>query len=98
MDRIEELKWIRQELNDLYANWYAAQRCNDKRRRNKMIREACAAISSYAKTLPSDVLGLFDAKVALDALCFQFAGDDIGRCIKVLDEEIKNLGNSNNDE
>ena len=42
-------------------------------------------------TLPPEVLGLFDTKVAPTALNSQFAGDDIAPCIIVLEEKIKEL-------
>lgn len=82
---------IKNRLEDLHTKWYIAMSWKDKRSREKMIREASAAISRYADTLPPEVLGLFDTKVARAALNPQFAGDDIGPCIKVLEEEIKKM-------
>ena len=82
---------IKNRLEELYTEWYIAKGWKDKRSRNKKIREASAAISRYAVTLPPEVLGLFDTKVACAALNPQFAGDDIGPCIKVLEEEIKKM-------
>ena len=87
----ELLLTIKKRLEELYAEWYRANRCKDLRSRNKRIREACTAISNYAGTLPSEVLGLFDSKVARAALSPQFAGDDILPCIQVLEEKIKEL-------
>ena len=46
--------------------------------------------------LPPVVLGLFDSKVAPAALNSQFAGDDIGPCIQVLEEKIKELDDKKN--
>ena len=86
-----ELLIIKRKLEELYTNWYIANGWKDKRSRDKKIREACSAISEYAKTLPPEVLGLFDTKVARAALNPQFAGDDIGPCIQVLEEKIKEL-------
>lgn len=88
---IIELKRIREKLWELYTNWYMAQRTNDGRRKEKAIRDACTDISAYAETLPPEILGLFDTKVARAALNPQFAGDDILPCIHVLDDKIKEL-------
>ena len=89
--KIIRLRQIREKLWELYTSWYMAQRTNDKRRIPKANREACAAISAYAETLPPEVLGLFDSKVAPAALNSQFAGEDILPCIQILDEKIKEL-------
>lgn len=88
---IEELLRIKKKLEELYTKLYIAKGWTDRRSRDKKIREACAAISEYALTLPPEVLGLFDTKVAPAALNSQFAGDDIGPCIQVLEERIKEL-------
>lgn len=88
---IEELLLIKKRLEELYTEWYIAKGWKDKRSREKKIREACTAISEYAVTLPPEVLGLFDSKVAPDALNSQFASEDIGPCIIVLEEKIKEL-------
>ena len=90
MDK-ELLIEIKNKLDELYTEWYIAKGWKDRRSREKKIREACAAISKYAMTLPPEVLGLFDSKVAPAALNSQFAGDDIGPCITVLEEKIKEL-------
>lgn len=87
----EYLLIIKNRLEELYLDWYTAQCCKDKRRRHKMIHDACVAISNYADTLPPEILGLFDTKVAPAALNVQFAGDDIADCIKVLDEMISKM-------
>ena len=88
---IDELLCIKKRLEELYTEWYIAKGWKDKRSREKKIREACSAISKYAMTLPPELLGLFDTKVAPAALNSQFAGDDIGPCIIVLEEKIKEL-------
>ena len=85
----ELLVEIKNRLEELHTEWYIAMGWKDKRSREKKIREASAVISRYAVTLPPEVLGLFDTKVARAALNPQFAGDDIGPCIKILDEIIK---------
>ena len=88
---IDELLWIKKRLEELYTEWYIAKGWKDRRSREKKIREACSAINKYAMTLPPEVLGLFDTRVAPAALNSQFAGDDIGPCIIVLEEKIKEL-------
>jgi len=85
------LLWIKKRLEELYTEWYIAKGWKDKRNREKKIREVCTAISEYAMTLPPEVLGLFDRKVAPAALNSQFAGEDIGPCIIVLENKIKEL-------
>lgn len=87
----ELLLAIKNRLEELYTEWYTANRCKDLRSRDKRIRAACAAIGNYADTLPPEVLGLFDTKVARAALSPQFAGEDILPCIQVLEEKIKEL-------
>lgn len=88
---IDELLWIKKRLEELYTEWYIAKGWKDKRSREKKIREVCTAISKYAEKLPSEILGLFDSKVAPAALNSQFAGEDIGPCIIVLEDTIKEL-------
>ena len=88
---IDELLLIKKRLEELYTEWYIAKGWKDRRNREKKIREACSAISKYAMTLSPEILGLFDTKVAPAALNSQFAGDDIGPCIIVLEEKIKEL-------
>lgn len=89
MDK-ETLLTIKTRLESLSTQWYIASRLKDKRSRHKKIHEAAVAISTYADTLPPEVLGLFDTKVAPAALNVQFAGDDINKCIEVLEELISN--------
>ena len=86
----ETLLTIKTRLESLSTQWYIASRWKDKRGRHKKMHEAAVAISTYADTLPPEVLGLFDTKVAPAALNAQFAGDDINKCIEVLEEEIRN--------
>lgn len=88
---IDDLILIKKRLEELYTEWYIAKGWKDRRSREKKIREACTAIGEYAMTLPPEVLGLFDTKVAPAALNSQFAGDDIGPCIIVLEDLIKEL-------
>ena len=88
---IEELLRIKKRLEELYTELYIAKGWTDRRSRDKKIREACTAISEYAETLPPEVLGLFDVNVAPAALNPQFAGDDIGPCIIVLEKKINEL-------
>lgn len=82
---------IKDRMNELYTQWYTASSWNDKRSREKKKREACVAISKYSETLPPEILGLFDSEVAYAALNPQFAGDDIGPCIRVLEKKIKEI-------
>lgn len=88
---IERLLAIKQRLEKLQADWCIANSWKDKRSRHRKIREASVAISNYADTLPSEILGLFDIKVSPAALNSQFAGDDIGPCIEVLEELIQDM-------
>ena len=81
----------KEKIGGIYTELYMAKGWKDRRSREKKIREVCSAISKYAMTLPPEVLGLFDTKVAPAALNSQFAGDDIGPCITVLEEKIKEL-------
>ena len=89
MDK-ETLFAIKARLEALSTQWYIASRWKDKRSRHKKMHDAALAISTYADTLPPEVLGLFDTKVAPAALNTQFAGDDINKCIEVLEEQIRN--------
>ena len=73
MDKVF-LLMIKNRLEELYTEWYIANRCKDLRSRNKRIRDACVAIGNYADSLLPEVLGLFDTKVALSELSPQFAG------------------------
>ena len=82
---------IKMRLEDLSVEWYTAVNWKDKRSRRRRMHDASIAISNYAETLPSEILGLFDVEVERGALNAQFAGDDIGPCIDVLDERIKEL-------
>ena len=91
---IEELLLIKKRLEELYTELYMAKGWKDRRSRERKIRDACTAISEYAMTLSPEVLGLFDRKVALDALNSQFASEDIRPCIIVLEEKIKELENN----
>ena len=84
---------IKKRLEELYTQWYIASTWKDKRSRHRKIHEASVAISNYADTLPPEILGLFDVEVERGALNAQFAGDDIGPCIDVLEKRIKELGN-----
>ncbi len=88
---LESILAIRKRLEELQTDWYIANSWKDKRSRHRKIREASVAISNYADTLPPEILGLFDIKVASAALNSQFAGDDIGPCIDVLEEIIKEM-------
>ena len=90
---IDYLMLIKSRLEELHTKWYIASSCKDRRSRHKKMHEASVAISNYADTLPSELLGLFDTKVERAALNSQFAGDDIGPCIDVLEEIIKEMGN-----
>lgn len=81
-------------LEELSAEWYTAVNWKDKRSRRRRMHDAAIAISNYADTLPPEILGLFDVEVERGALNAQFAGDDIGPCIDVLDERIKELSNN----
>ena len=84
---------IKKRLEELHTQWYIASIWKDKRSRHRKICEASVAISNYADTLPPEILGIFDIEVARGALNAQFAGDDIGCCIDVLDEKINELSN-----
>ena len=78
------LMMIVSELEEFQTNLYLAERTRDKRSREKLIREAKIAITDYAHSLPSEVLGYLDVNVATNALNYQWVRVDIGRCIKAL--------------
>lgn len=84
---------IKMRLEELSVEWYTAVNFKDKRSRRRRIYDTSLAISNYADILPPEILGLFDIEVKRGALNAQFAGDDIGPCIDVLDERIKELSN-----
>lgn len=84
---------IKKRLEELSAEWYTAVNWNDKRSRRRRMHDASIAISNYADTLPPEILGLFDIEVERGALNAQFAGDDIGPCIDVLEKKIKEMDN-----
>ena len=84
---------IKSRLEEMHTKWYIASTWKDKRSRHKKMHEVSVAISDYANTLPPEVLGLFDTKVERAALSSQFAGDDIGSCIDVLEDVIKEMEN-----
>ena len=92
MDKNTLIK-IKERLEELNIEWNIASNWKDKRNRQSKIREVSVTISNYADTLPPEVLGLFDIEVAPAALNSQFAGDDIGKCIVVLEEIINQLDN-----
>lgn len=90
MDK-ETLLRIKKRLEELYTQWYIASTWKDRRSRRRKIHEVSVAISNYADTLPPDILGLFDTEVERGALNAQFAGDDIGHSIEVLENEINRI-------
>ncbi len=90
MDKKTLIK-IKERLEELNIEWNIASNWKDKRSRHNKIREVSVAISNYADTLPPEVLGLFDIEVAPAAFNSQFAGEDIGKCIVVLEEMINQL-------
>jgi hypothetical protein len=92
MDK-DTLLRIKKRLEELSAEWYTAVNWNDKRCRRRRMHDASIAISNYADTLPPEILGLFDIEVERGALNAQFAGDDIGSCIDVLEKKIKEMDN-----
>lgn len=77
---------IVRDLEELRIKLLLAESTTDKRRCDKCIREAKTAIADYARSLPSEVLGYLDTKVASSALNYQWVRDDIGPCIKALKE------------
>lgn len=84
---------IKMRLEELSAEWYTAVNWKDKRSRRKRMHDVSVAISDYADTLPPEILGLFDIEIERGALNAQFAGDDIGPCIEVLEKIIKEKDN-----
>lgn len=84
----ELLLGIKSKLEDLFANYYSAQRTKDGRSREKNIREAKQAISDYSQSIPTEVMEYFYREVGANALNCQHA-DDLPECINVLDRMIK---------
>ena len=85
---LEYLKGIKEVLENLSFSYYCAYRTRDGRRREKAIREARNAIASYSRTIPFDLMEVYNSKVGANALNFQHA-DDISECIDILDKMIK---------
>ena len=69
--------------NMLFAEMTIDRRCHDKR-----IRDARRAIADYAYYLPGDVKGFLFTEVDVNAMSYQYAEGDIGRCIKALERWI----------
>lgn len=95
MDDIYQLIEIKERLNELQDNLLMARTTRDKRSREKNIREARIAIGNYALFLPLDVRYTFEKEVGANALNVQHA-DDIGECITVIDNRIKELKQQTN--
>lgn len=87
---IEELKTVRDRLWLSYERLYSAKRTIDKRSRDKRIRNEKVAIAEYATMLPSEVKVAFEDKVGANPLSYQHS-DDIGQCIGIIDEWIRQL-------
>lgn len=78
-------------LDRLYTDLLIAELTSDRRSTEKNIREAKQAISTYAQSLPQEVLGYLDTKVGSNALNYQWCATDIGRSISFLKEWRKSL-------
>ena len=82
------LKIIVADLKELRLNLYLAERTKDKRSREKIIREAKLAISSYAHYLPDEVKIYLEENVAVNALNYKWVTSDIKMCIESLEKWI----------
>lgn len=71
-------------LENLYANLYIAKRTKDKRKIQAKINKAKEAIVTYKRSLPDDVIAYLEEKVNPDVMSFQWAEDDIVKCIEAL--------------
>lgn len=81
---------IIEELDRLHTDLFFAEH-RDRRSKEKNIREVKQAISTYAQSLPQEVLGYLDTKVGSNALNYQWCAADIGRSISFLKEWRKSL-------
>lgn len=88
---INRLIQIREDLKELRRDLAFAKMTKDGRSREKRIREARLAISDYAHSLPSEVQGFLYTQVDVNALSYQWADGDIGRCIDEIDKCITKL-------
>lgn len=82
---------IIEELDRLYTDLLIAKHTLDRRRKEKNIREAKQAISTYAQSLPQEVLGYLDTKVGSNVLNYQWCATDIEASISFLKEWRKSL-------
>ena len=87
MDK-NEAEVILARLKDLRYDLQFAEMSKDRRSRDKKIRDARRAIADYAYFLPSDVKGFFYTEVDVNAMSYQYAEGDIGRCIMALEKWI----------
>jgi len=85
----EELIYYKGRLEELSNNYGLACQTRDKRSLSKKKYDAQLAIYNFAQTLPSELLGMFDMEISPGALSVQFAGEDVDKCIKILEREIK---------
>ena len=81
----EEVIMIVARLKELKNNLLYAEMAKDRRSLNKRVRDARRAIADYVYSLPSDVKGFLYTEVDVNAMSYQYAEGDIGRCIKALE-------------
>lgn len=83
MDR-NELQRIIEVLEAFQDKLLLAERCRDKRRREKAVKEARSALDDYVLALPVEVRTFLDDNYEVNALAYQHARKDIGPCINAL--------------
>ena len=83
------LQDILEKLKELEEQKFLAETVRNGRIREKRIKEAKLKISNYAKFLPSEVRGYLGFNEKADALCYQFADEDISKCVLAIENWIK---------
>ncbi|MBR4438826.1 MAG: hypothetical protein IKS79_06985 [Bacteroidales bacterium] len=84
-----ELEAILKDLKELQRQLIFARMTKDRRSREKNISEARLSISNYACRLPDEVKCVLEDKVDVNAMSYQYAEGDIGRCIPEIEGWIK---------